>query len=231
MTEARSGDRERLHGHVALLFVQVFFGLLPLFGKWAFAAFSPRAVASWRIAGGAIVLGVWAFALHRRRAIPPLGDLLRLQVCAILGVVLNQILYLEGLRRSTVVDAGLIIAMIPVFTFLVATLVRQESFRLQRGLGILIAFAGTFMLLQREGLDLGSTHLQGNLLMIVNVLSYSIYLVVSRPLTRRYPPLVVIAWVYILGVWTLPLFATGEVLVPGGATLRPWLSLMCSTLR
>ena len=38
---------------------------MPLFGKWAFESFDPRAVGAWRIGGGALVLGGLAFLLVR----------------------------------------------------------------------------------------------------------------------------------------------------------------------
>ena len=72
-------------------------------------------------------------------------------LCALLGVVLNQVLFLEGLSRSTAVNAGLLMPLIPVYTFLVAWIARQERFSALRGLGILIAFSGTtYLLLQKE---------------------------------------------------------------------------------
>ena len=99
--------RSELTGYAALVAVQLCFGLLPLFGKWAFESFDPRAVGAWRIGGGAVILGGLAFLLYGKRALPARRDLLRLQACALLGVACNQVLYLEGLQRSTSVNAGL----------------------------------------------------------------------------------------------------------------------------
>jgi drug/metabolite transporter (DMT)-like permease len=48
---------------------------------------------------------------------------------------------------------------------------------------------------------------------------------VVRGLTRRYPPLVVIAWVFALSVWTVPLFARGVDAWPAGASPEAWASL------
>jgi drug/metabolite transporter (DMT)-like permease len=222
-TPARAERHPRLAGHAALVVVQVCFGLLPVFAKHA-EGFTPRAIAAWRIGAGALVFAVLAGAVHGRRALPARGDLLRLQACSLLGVSLNQVFFLEGLERSTAVNAGLMMLLIPVFTFLIAVLVRQERFAPRRGLGILLAFAGAAWLVGQRDPDLGRPHLLGNALMAVNTLCYSVYLVASRPLARRYPPLVLIAWVYGLSAWTIPCIADPATLLPH-APARGWVAL------
>jgi drug/metabolite transporter (DMT)-like permease len=212
-------------GHVALVAVQLCFGLLPLCGKWAFGSFDPRAVGAWRIGGGAVLLGGLAFWLYGRRALPERRDLLRLQVCALLGVACNQVLYLEGLERSTAVNAGLLMLLIPVFTYMVAVSVRQERFSGRRVLGMAVALTGAAQLLLQREAEFDRAHLVGNLLIATNALSYSTYLVVARPLTRRYPSLVLIAWAFLLSSWTIPLFAHDVAPVPADASARAWWSL------
>ena len=212
-------------GHLALVAVQLCFGLLPLFGKWAFEGFEPRAVAAWRIGGGALVFAVLAVGLYGRRAIVAWRDVIRLQVCGLLGVTLNMVLFLEGLERTTTVNSGLMMLLIPVFTYGIAVVVRQERFRTARALGILIACAATGMLVLQKEPDLGRPYLVGNLLIAANTLSFSVFLVISRPMARRYPPLVMVAWIYVLGAWMIPLFAQGAEFVPAGADRRAWISL------
>ncbi len=217
--------RERTRGHVALVFVQLCFGTFPLLAKWAFEAFDPAAIAGWRVLVGAAALLAIAFAVHGREALPARREFPRLLLCAVLGVVLNQVLFLEGLSRSTAVNAGLLMPLIPVYTFLVAWIARQERFSGVRGLGILIAFSGTtYLLLQKEP-DLSRPYLVGNLLIATNALSYSMYLVVSRPLAQRMPPLVLIAWVYALSTWTVPFITRDAAFVPQEVQARAWVAL------
>jgi len=223
--EAAALHRARLQGQTALLAVQVFFGLFPLFGKLAMQAFAPRAVAGWRITVGAAVLLAVAAIKHGRRALPARADLLRLQVCALLGIALNQVLYLEGLRRAPSVNAALVMALIPVFVFALSVAMRQERLRPARALGIALAASGTALLLVRKRVDLGSEYLVGNLLMVANAFSYSVYLVLAKPLAMRYPSLVLTAWVFGLSAWTVPLFAFDSAFFPAGAGAGAWWSL------
>lgn len=223
--EERSPAAEAARGTVALLFVQLFFGLFPLFGKFATKEFSPRAVAAWRIVVGSLVLLAVAGAMYGKRALPRRGDLARLQVCSLLGVVLNMVLYLEGLQRSTAVHAGLLVTTIPVFTFAVAVAARQERFEPARGAGILLAFVGVALIFLQKGPEFSAGTRAGDLLMTVNAACYSVFLVAVRPLLRSYPPLVVIAWVFALSLWTVPIFAWNERFAPAGVSLRGWSSL------
>ena len=218
-------DRRVLQGHLALVAVQLCFGFFPIFGKLAFDGFAPRAVAAWRFAVGALVLGGLAWARHGRAMIPRRSDLLRLQVCSLLGVVVNMVVFLEGLERTTAVNAGLLMPVIPVYTLIVAVAVGQERFRWRRGAGILLALSGTLFLLLQRGPDFSRDHLIGNLLIVVNTLSYSVFLVASKPLLLRYPPIVVIAWFFLLSLWSIPLFARGETFAPADAGAGAWLSL------
>ena len=220
--------RRVVAGHAALVAVQVFFGLFPIFGTLAFlpGGFTPLGVGAWRIAGGAIILGTLAFLAYGREALPRRRDLPRFFVCGILGVALNQGLFLEGLARSTPMNAGLVMTLIPVFTFIIATAVKQERLSLVRGTGVLIALAGAALLLVGQGGGLAKGHGFGNLLMALNGLSYATYLVISKSLVSRYRSLVVIAWVYILATPHLPYFLTGQKVLADPGHTGAWLALL-----
>jgi drug/metabolite transporter (DMT)-like permease len=212
--------------HLALVGAQVAFGLFPIVGTLLFApgGLSPLAVGAWRIAGGAIVLATVAWIAQGRMILPGRTDLFRFAAAACLGVWLNQGLYLEGLARSTPINAVLVMCLIPVFTFALAAAFSLEQFSPLRLAGVLVALAGTLPLLLGRGFTLGRYGL-GNLLMVSNALSYSGYLVVSKPLTQRYPPLVVIAWTYLLALPFVPFFAWGEPLTPAPGHHGVWWAL------
>jgi drug/metabolite transporter (DMT)-like permease len=211
-----SQQRSIAAGHVALTFVQVAFGLLPIFATFVFrpGGISPLGVGAWRVAGGSVVLGTLAAAIYGRRAIPRREDLVRFVACAWLGVAVNQGLFLVGLSRSTPVNAALIMALIPVFTFVIAAVLRQEVYSGLRALGVVIALAGLLPLLFTDGLHSLGRYGFGNLLMVANALCYSFYLVLTKPLTRTYPPVVIIAWSYLFSLVALPVFVPGQPLVP-----------------
>lgn len=215
----------RAQGYGALIVVQIAFGLFAIFGKWAFVDFAPEVIVGWRIVFGSAALAAVVLLRQGRRALPTLPDLGLLALLSLAGVAVNMLLFLEGLERSTAINAGLIMPTIPVFTFGVAVLVGHERFRWTRGLGILIALFAALALAFGRGADLSGSTRTGNLMMVANAFSYSLYLVFSRPLVARYGPLAVTAWVFVLSLWTVPLFAADAAWIPAGASTRSWASL------
>jgi len=220
-------SRQLVAAHAALLGAQVCFGLFPVFGQIAFqpGGLAPLAVGAWRLAAGATILGAAAVLIHGRRALPARAHLGRFVAAAFLGVAINQGLFLVGLARSTPVNATLVMCLIPVFTFGLAAAAGQEQFNVVRLAGVAIALAGLLPLLFTGGFHTLGRHGAGNLLMVGNSLCYSGYLIVSKPLTRRYPPLVVTAWAYVLSLPFFPLFAWGESLTPAAGHRAVWWSL------
>jgi drug/metabolite transporter (DMT)-like permease len=214
----------RVQGHMALLVVQVCFGLFPVFGVLAFrpGGFEPLSVAAWRMLVGGAVLGAIALAVHGRRMIVPRRDLGLLFLASLLGVTLNMVLYLEGLARSTATNAALMMGVIPIATFGLAALAGQERFAPVRLAGVVVALVGASSRFWAERPELAQEHALGNLLMVGNALCYSGFFVITRPLLARHPPLVVIAWVFLLSVPFVPFFAHGVDLMPETLTAKHW---------
>ncbi len=216
-----------LAAHLALAGAQVAFGLFPVFGHVVFqpGGLSPLGVGAWRIAAGAVVHMALATVAHRRAVLPARADLPRFVAAAWLGVAFNQALFLEGLARSTPDNAVLVMCLIPVFTFALAAVVGLEAFSPTRLAGVLVALSGTLVLLLQNGQEGLGRHGLGNLLMVANALLYSLYLIVSKPILRRYPPLVLLSWNYLLSLPFVPWFVAGQRLVPEPGHPSAWWSL------
>jgi drug/metabolite transporter (DMT)-like permease len=190
----------------ALVAVQVLFGGLAVAGKLVLPFVPPLALALLRLGFAAAVL----MTLERvvvRSPLPPARDLARFAGYALLGVVLNQGLFLIGLQGTTATNAVLLVATIPAFTLLVAVLLGHENPQAWKVAGLAISFLGVALLVVGSGLDLGFHTLVGNLLIVANALSYSLYLVLSRPTLARYDPLTLLAWVFVLGFLEMALVA------------------------
>lgn len=207
----------------ALVTVQVLFGGLGVAAKLVFPFMDPLALALCRLAAGAVIL----FALERvlvRSPMPRGRDLAAFALFALLGVTLNQGLYLAGLARTTATNAILLIATIPAFTLLVAVLLRRERTTRMTVAGLAVSFAGIVLLVSGSGVDLGGASLVGDLMVTANALSYSVYLVLSRPALARHDPLTLISWVFLLGTVEMGLVATPQLLDAdwAGMTATGW---------
>ena len=187
----------RFRPHLALIAVQVLFGTWPIIGKIVLRSISVTSLVACRLVGAAI-----AFSLLQRQLKPllrmPRRDFLLLVVCSLSGVVGNQLLYVKALSLTTVINAALLTATIPVFTLFVSILVGFDDWSLKRLLGIAVACAGVVYLINPAKAQLTPETTVGNLLLIANALLYAAYIVISKRLFERYGALNVITWIFVL---------------------------------
>ena len=212
--------------HLSLVAVQVMFGTWPIFGKIVLRSMSSTSLVGFRVCGAAIVL-----TLFRRQ----FGELLRLPrrilawvvLSSLLGVVLNQLLFVKGLSFTTAINASLLSTTIPVFTLAVSIALRHDRASLRHILGIVLAAAGVVYLIDPWRASFSAQNTLGNILIIINSLCYGAYIAVSRDLFRRYGALNVITWLFLVGaLMTLPFAGyawTGDKLE--SVSLSAWLTL------
>lgn len=211
---------------VALLaLVQVIFGSLSVVGKVALPQVGPYALVALRIGSAAVLLLLLERLLVAHRV--ERSDWPMLVALSLLGVALNQLFFLVGLSMTTAVEATVLITTIPVFTLAVGLAWGREAWSARRGLGIAAGFAGVVVLVGASALEFGSATFLGNLFVVVNASFYSVYLVASRPLLARVPPLTVTAYTFLVAaLLTLPVGLLGLGAVqPGGPDRVGWLAL------
>jgi drug/metabolite transporter (DMT)-like permease len=183
--------------HAALVIVQVSFGGFHVVGKAVLAHLDPLALAGFRVLLATPILFLLAWQVERAR--PARRDLLVLAALGFLGVFLNQLLFITGLKYTTATNAGIIQPSIPVFTAAIAALLGVERLSRRQGAGIAVAVLGALVMLNPLRFHLGSQVLLGNLLLLLNSVAFAGYLVLQRPVLRRIPPLTVTAWVFLFG--------------------------------
>ena len=197
-------DRTAWAPVAALLVVQGFFGSLAVIGKIVLAEVPPLLLLALRIVPAAGVFFVFERAFVRER-LRDMRDVWVVGGLSLLGVVLNMGLFLFGLARTTPTNAIVLITSIPVFTLLVAVLLGHERLRLGNGLGLGLALGGVLFLLG-SGFAAQREYFVGNLFVVMNSLSYAIYLVLSRPLLARYDPITLVTYTFLWGaVFAIPL--------------------------
>ncbi len=187
--------------HGALLVAALGLGGLAVAGKAALHTFPPGVLALVRSAGAATVLLALAAARGQARIPDPRRTLPRLVVCAFFGVVVNQLLFLHGLRLTTATASSILVCTIPVFTPVFAWLGGLGPAGGRQAAGIGVALAGVLTLLRADPAALATTGAStaGNLMVVANAAGYSLYLVLLRPLGGRMPAVATTGWLYALG--------------------------------
>jgi drug/metabolite transporter (DMT)-like permease len=190
--------------HAALFVVQVAFASQTVEGKILMGTsanggegVSPFDVAMVRMLGAAVVFQVVVRATRLLRR-TTLRDHLVLGGLSILGIALNQTLFLVGLRLTSPTTAALLGVTIPVFAAAIAVAVGHERPSARLALGLGLSVAGAVWLVGVGTIDLGG------LVVLANSLSYAAYIVFSRTTVRRLGALTVITWLF---TWGAALFA------------------------
>ncbi len=190
--------------HVALVTVQVMFGTWPIFGKIVLRSMSSISLVGLRICGAALVLTLFRRQFDQLVRLPR-RILAWIVLSSLLGVVLNQLLFVKGLSFTTAINASLITTTIPVFTLAVSIALGYERLSLRHVLGIGLAAAGVIYLVDPLRASFSAQTTLGNILIVINSFSYGAYIAVSRDLFRRYGALDVITWIFLVGaIITLP---------------------------
>jgi drug/metabolite transporter (DMT)-like permease len=212
--------------HIALFFVQLMFGSAPILGKFALEAFPSFAIVGFRVGGGALAF----FILQRisgSLALDKKSHYLYFALFAVFGIILNQLLFFHGLSKTTAINTSLLAVLIPVFAILVSSLVGNDTLTWRKIIGIIIAGCGVIYLIDPTRASFSSTTTQGDILVLLNSLSYAIYLAISKKLISHYGSLKSIAWLFIFGsIINVPvgLFSLSSVELQEVST-QAWLAL------
>jgi drug/metabolite transporter (DMT)-like permease len=151
-----------------------------------------------RIVGAGILF--WALSFFMPKEKVKNKDLIVLFFAALLGIALNQSLFFEGLSRTTPVDASIIHVVNPIIVLSLSAIFLSEVINFRKISGIVLGAIGASMLiLYGKELSFSSEHLLGNFLIFLNALAYASYLVVAKPIIRKYSTYTVMKWVYLFG--------------------------------
>ena len=150
----------------------------------------PEALAMIRMLGGALFFQAIASARGGQGVAISRADHARLAGLSILGIALNQTLFLMGLRWTTPFSVSLLGATIPVFAAGLAVIFGKETFSWRTSAGIAVALLGVVSLIGNGSLD------RGALLVAINCLSYAAYVVLSRDVVLRVGALRTVAWLF-----------------------------------
>jgi drug/metabolite transporter (DMT)-like permease len=98
----------------------------------------------------------------------------------IIGLFGYHFLYFTALRNAPAVEAGLIAYLWPLFIVLGSSMLPGERLRIVHVLGALIGFAGTFLIVSRNGLNFDSQYTIGYLAALACAFTWSTYSLLSR---------------------------------------------------
>jgi drug/metabolite transporter (DMT)-like permease len=156
----------------------------------------PSAFVFIRLLFGAIMF--WMIKFFIKEKIKKV-DLLRLALCGLLGAAANQLLFFNGLNLTSPIDASIIITSVPVIVLLFSVILLKEKITSNKILGLIIGGLGAILLITYGNKSGGTSSTLGNLLIFINACCYGLYLVIVKPLMKKYNPITIISWVFLFG--------------------------------
>ena len=191
-------DKHKIEGHSAVLLANVIFGLgVPvtklLLDEWV----SPMAYMATRCMGAAAIF--WLISLFMPRERVERRDLLVIMGGGLLGFVVSQTLTAWALHFTTPVYFSIIATLTPVATMVCAALLIGERLSLRGALGVVIGVVGALLMVM-VGWQVGSgmNDLLGIGLAVLSLLTWAVYLIITRKVSVKYTAVTQMKWVFLV---------------------------------
>ena len=179
----------RLSGFLYVTAAVLFWGAYFPFAKILLRKISLAFFLTLRLGIGAAVL--YALCAFLRRPLTfPRRDLFWIALGGIFGVLLHQLLQVEGIKYTSATNVGWILTLIPPVTGLMAWAFLKESISLRQVVGLTVAMTGLLFFISRghvEGLSLIRNY--GDLLCLLSVFTWSIYNIINKYALSRHDPM------------------------------------------
>jgi len=187
---------QKSFGHVAMLIVNIFFGINMSVSKDLLnGTLSPIGLNGMRFLFGAVAFWICSLFFPEKIEKKDFGILL---LGALLGLVTNQILFVQGLAKTSPIDASIISTSLPIITMLLAAFMIKEPITWVKALGVLTGASGALYLVYTAQHETsGSSSLAGDLLCFGSSISFALYLVVTKKLNQKYSPITMMKWMFL----------------------------------
>lgn len=170
------------------------------------------------VRGAMALLLFWLVSLfYKGMEIPERKDHLILALCGLTGIALNQALFFTGLSLTSPVDTALIHSGSPIIVLLFSVWIAGERTGRSKITGMVLGALGAVLLVVQGNFSSdGDNHMLGNTLIFMNIVSYSLYLVLIKPLMQKYSAITIMKWVFLYGfLFALPFC------IPSIAAIKP----------
>jgi len=217
---------------LAILIYSIISGAVAAITKVGLSKIPPLSFAFIRFLLAAVIISpfIWKKRNSFARDIKILGPFSLL-------ATLNIILFVLGIKLTTANSSQIIYATVPILVVLLSYFLFGEKLSFRQVLGVMLGFIGTFFVLFLPILEKGgkfSGNLFGNILLVAAVISFSIYMILSKKAQKTHSLFHIISVFIIITAVILFPFSFVETLNNwqwwNGVTLPAILSLTYMTI-
>jgi drug/metabolite transporter (DMT)-like permease len=194
-----------LQAHLSLVIVNVIYAANFSIAKEVMPShIQPFAFVLMRVSGALILF--WIVSTFFIKEKVDKKDLPYMAMLAVFGVALNQLLFLKGLSITQPINGAIIMTSNPIIVIIIAALFLKEKISVQKMIGIVIGAIGALiMLVYGKNFTIGSDTIFGDMLILINSFSWALYIVLVKPLMKKYNTFTVVKWVFLFGfIYVLP---------------------------
>jgi drug/metabolite transporter (DMT)-like permease len=224
-----AGEQARCVALLSILLCVLFWGVSFISTKVVLRQIPPATIVIYRqiIACLALIL---LFPFWRCPSLPRREDAGRIAASALFGIVMYFVLENRGLEHTTASNASLIVSALPIFTLLAESLLYHRKVGRQMITYILISIFGVYLVVSINGrLDLTSSQLFGNLLVLGAMACWVAYSLLNRGTAERGSSLSIIFYQSLAAVLLCIPFAVQEKerwISPLALSYASWLNVI-----
>ena len=199
-------ENKKLKGHAAIFLANTIFGLgVPVSKALLDSWVTPMGYMASRSFFAAIIF--WLIACFLPKEHVERKDLMVILFGGLLGFVISQSLTAWALDFTTPVYFSLIAALTPVGVMLMAALFIGEKITWIKVLGVILGIVGALLMLVKSWqAGAGKNDVLGIFLAILSVLTWAIYLIVTRKVSQKYSSVTQMKWVFLISaIVTVPI--------------------------
>ena len=151
-----------------------------------------------RVGGAALLF--WIFSIFVKSEKIATKDWLRIFACAVFGMVLNMLMFFKGLSLSTPINSAVSMTITPVLLLLLTAIILRERITWIKTLGIFLGLSGALaLILFQEKTQSNAPNIPlGNLLFVLNAISYAFYLILVKPLVAKYNVITLLKFFFLI---------------------------------
>ena len=197
-------NKDSIIGHISCFVAYAIFGFNIIFCKDLTNGhlISPIAIFCLRAIGAGSLF--WLLSLFMPEEKIEKKDHIKIFSASMLGFVTCQLTFLIGLPYITPMDCSIMTAMSPIYTMIMAALVLKEPLTLKKAGGVAVSFAGVIYLIVNKASTGGAAQTTpfGIVMIIFNILSFSMYLAIFKPLIQKYSVVTFMKWIFLFAFIT-----------------------------
>ena len=190
-----------------LILVQVLFAINYITSKVILSYWDPFLWTQIRVFSSTALFLILVLVVHPKHPKPKSSFFLPLVLFSLLAVLIPQLAFQSGMSLTTSTNAAILNTLIPIFTLMIAVIVKQERLTKNRSLGFLLALMGALIIRKIEEFSLSNGTFIGDLLMVLNSLSLSCFFVFSKKFVEKHDRLWVTTWLFVYASLFLSLLA------------------------